>query len=93
MSDEWADSQMPVDGTQGCLRAFAQLKQQYSEMRVIISIGGGGKGSENFASVARNPAAVENFAQTARGLVDQFGLDGIDGEDILLSGIKYLALG
>lgn len=72
---------MPVDGTEGCLRAFAQLKQQYSEMKVILSIGGGGKGSENFASVARNPAAVENFAQTAKHLVDQFGLDGIDSTD------------
>lgn len=72
---------MPVDGTQGCLRAFAQLKQQYSEMKVIISIGGGGSGSENFASVARNPPAVENFALTAKHLVDQFGLDGIDSMD------------
>ncbi|XHF98287.1 hypothetical protein AWENTII_001844 [Aspergillus wentii] len=69
---------MPVDGTNGCLRAFAQLKPQYSKMKVILSVGGGGKGSENFASVARNPASVETFARTARALVDQFGLDGID---------------
>lgn len=75
---------MPVDGTEGCLRAFAQLKQQYSEMKVIISIGGGGKGSENFASVARNPTAVERFAQTAKHLVDQFGLDGIDSMDCVV---------
>ncbi|KAL1988073.1 hypothetical protein VTN96DRAFT_1104 [Rasamsonia emersonii] len=78
LSDEWADAQMPVDGTEGCLRAFTQLKQQYSEMKVILSIGGGGKGSENFAKVARNPPAVEIFARSARALVDQFGLDGID---------------
>ncbi|KAI9931532.1 hypothetical protein MW887_010109 [Aspergillus wentii] len=78
LSDEWADTQMPVDGTNGCLRAFAQLKPQYSKMKVILSVGGGGKGSENFASVARNPASVETFARTARALVDQFGLDGID---------------
>lgn len=69
---------MPVDGTHGCLRAFAQLKQQYSEMKVILSVGGGGKGSENFPSVARNRPAVENFVRTAKELVDQFGLDGID---------------
>jgi len=69
---------MPVDGTEGCLRAFTQLKQQYSELRVILSVGGGGKGSENFANVARNPAAVEIFVTSARALVDQFGLDGID---------------
>ena len=79
MSDEWADTQMPVDGTQGCLRAFAQMKQQYSKMKIILSVGGGGKGSENFAGVARNPSRVETFVRTARALVDQFGLDGIDG--------------
>lgn len=71
---------MPIDGTEGCLRAFTQLKQQYPQLKVILSIGGGGKGSENFASVARNPSALARFAQSARELVDQFGLDGIDSE-------------
>lgn len=70
---------MPVDGTEGCLRAFIQLKQQYPQLKVILSIGGSGKGSENFAKVATSPAAVANFAYSARALVDQFGLDGIDG--------------
>lgn len=69
---------MPVDGTEGCLRAFAQLKQQYSQLKVILSIGGSGKGSENFARVAASPEAVANFAYSARALVDQFGLDGVD---------------
>ncbi|KAJ5921611.1 hypothetical protein N7454_009085 [Penicillium verhagenii] len=78
LSDEWADTQMPVDGTKGCLRAFVQLKQQYSQMRVILSVGGGGKGSENFAAVAHNRSKAETFVRTARGLVDQYGLDGID---------------
>lgn len=70
---------MPVDGTEGCLRAFVQLKQQYSEMKVILSVGGGGKGSENFAHVSQSRSRLENFVRTARALVDQFGLDGIDG--------------
>lgn len=80
MSDEWADTQMPVDGTEGCLRAFVQLKQQYSKMRVILSVGGGGKGSENFAAVAHSRSRLDTFVRTARVLVDQYGLDGIDGE-------------
>lgn len=71
---------MPVDGTEGCLRAFVQLKQQYCKMKVILSIGGGGKGSENFAAVARSRSSLDTFARTARALVDQYGLDGIDGE-------------
>lgn len=69
---------MPVDGTQGCLRSFAQLKMQHTGLKVILSVGGGGKGSENFAQVARNPKAVANFVASARQLVDQFQLDGID---------------
>ncbi|RAL02375.1 glycoside hydrolase family 18 protein [Aspergillus ibericus CBS 121593] len=78
LSDEWADTKMPVDGTNGCLRAFAQLKPQYSKMKLILSVGGGGKGSENFALVARSQARTETFVRSARALVDQFGLDGID---------------
>ncbi|OOQ85923.1 putative class V chitinase [Penicillium brasilianum] len=78
LSDEWADTQMPVDGTEGCLRAFVQLKQQYSKMKVILSVGGGGKGSENFPAVAHSRALVETFIRSARALVDEFGLDGID---------------
>lgn len=69
---------MPVDGTQGCIRAFTQLRKQYSKMKVILSIGGGGKGSENFAVVARYPSRAETFVRTARELVDRFFLDGVD---------------
>lgn len=77
---------MPVDGAEGCLRAFVQLKQQYSKMRVILSVGGGGKGSENFAAVANSRSKVDTFVRTARGLVDQFGIDGIDSKTALSFG-------
>lgn len=77
---------MPVDGTNGCLRAFAQLKQQYSKMKVILSVGGGGKGSENFALVAQSQSRLEKFVRTSRQLVDEFGLDGIDGNKSLQHG-------
>lgn len=80
---------MPVDGTNGCLRAFAQLKQQYSKMKLVLSIGGGGKGSENFAAVAHSKSRTETFAQSARQLVDQFGLDGIDGAFFFVSRVLY----
>ena len=69
---------MPIDGAAGGLRAFAQMKQQYSELKIILSIGGGGAGSDLFSEVTSNPAAIENLAVTARVLVDQYGLDGID---------------
>jgi chitinase len=46
----------------------------------VLSVGGGGKGSEPFAAVARDPSRRERFAQTALGLVQQFGIDGIDSK-------------
>jgi chitinase len=49
-------------------------------MRVILSVGGGGKGSENFAAVAHSRSRLDMFVRTARALIDQYGLDGIDGE-------------
>ncbi|KAF2807043.1 chitinase 1 precursor [Mytilinidion resinicola] len=78
LSDEWADSQIDVDGVKGCLNAFAALKKKYTVLRVILSVGGGGKGSETFAEAARTPASRERFAQTARDLCIQYNLDGID---------------
>jgi hypothetical protein len=86
LSDEWADAQIDVAGagdipaTKGCLNSFALLKRKYSRLRVVLSVGGGGKGSEPFAAVARDPSRRERFAQTALGLVQQFGIDGIDSE-------------
>jgi len=84
LSDEWADAQIDVPGlgdvpaAKGCLNSFAELKKKYTRLRVVLSVGGGGKGSEPFAAVARDPAARERFAQSAFGLVQQFGIDGID---------------
>ncbi len=83
---------MPVDGTNGCIRAFTQLKQQYSELKAILSVGGGGQGSLLFASVAADPVAVETFASSARQLVDEYGLDGIDSMQLLTFTIVLCAL-
>ncbi|KAH0608844.1 uncharacterized protein H6S33_001072 [Morchella sextelata] len=78
LSDEWADSQIDVDGTKGCLRSFQELKAKHGHLKVILSIGGGGKGSDNFAAVSASQEAREKFASTARELVVEYGLDGID---------------
>lgn len=47
-------------------------------MKVILSVGGGGEASFPFAKMTSNSIAMENFANTAKTLVDEFGLDGID---------------
>jgi chitinase len=44
----------------------------------VLSVGGGGKGSDNFAAVAANHTSRERFALTAREIVNEYGLDGID---------------
>ncbi|EPQ63467.1 Bgt-939 [Blumeria graminis f. sp. tritici] len=77
LSDEWADKQMPVDGTTGCLASLSCLKQQFSHLKLILSIGGGAS-SQNFAAVASTKHGRETFGQSARCLVDTYALDGID---------------
>lgn len=78
LSDEWADDQIDVDGTKGCLRSFAALKQKYSILRLVLSVGGGGAGSEPFAAAASTDETRERFASTAKALVNKYNLDGID---------------
>ncbi|POS84822.1 hypothetical protein EPUL_005273, partial [Erysiphe pulchra] len=77
LSDEEVDVRMPIDGTNGCIHSFMRLKKQYNYLNVILSIGGG-NGSGNFASVASNDATRDNFARSAKGLVEKFEFDGID---------------
>ncbi|KAL3425342.1 glycosyl hydrolase family 18 protein [Phlyctema vagabunda] len=77
LGDDWADLQMPVDGTTGCLGSFIRLKRQHQHLKVILSIGGGGD-SHNFASVASSGVKRDNFARSAQGLVEASGFDGID---------------
>ena len=87
LSDEWADAQIQVAGaegipeTTGCLNSFAEIKKKYNRLRVVLSVGGGGKGSEPFAEVARQQHTRERFAQSALELVQRLGIDGIDSEE------------
>jgi chitinase len=77
LSDVWADAQMPVDGATGCLGAFMRLKQEHEYLKLILSIGGGGR-SDNFPAVAANVITRDNFGRSARDLVEASGFDGID---------------
>lgn len=53
------------------------LKQRYPHLQVILSIGGGAS-AETFPIVASSTILRDNFARSARGLVEASGLDGID---------------
>lgn len=69
---------MEIDGSLGGLHALKMLKITNPQLRTVLSIGGGGKGSEHFASVARSPLARQTFASSARELVLEYGFDGVD---------------
>ncbi|KAK3393691.1 glycoside hydrolase superfamily [Podospora didyma] len=77
LSDEWADATAPCDGVQGALGSLMHLKQRYPHLQVVLSIGGGNS-AETFPIVASNTLLRDNFARSARGLVEASGLDGID---------------
>lgn len=53
------------------------LKQKHPHLQVILSIGGGNS-PEVFPVVASSTLLRDNFARSARGLVEASGLDGID---------------
>ncbi|KAL8984092.1 MAG: hypothetical protein Q9177_004794 [Variospora cf. flavescens] len=78
LSDEHADTQIAVDGTHGCLNSLRNLKRQYPNLKTLLSVGGGGKGSEPFASMASSSSARENFANSAKQMLDTYDFDGLD---------------
>ncbi|KAK4458797.1 family 18 putative glycoside hydrolase [Cladorrhinum samala] len=77
LGDEWADARAPCDGVSGALGSLMHLKQIYPHLQVVLSIGGGAS-AETFPIVASNTLLRDNFARSARGLVEASGLDGID---------------
>ncbi|PCD21386.1 hypothetical protein AU210_016351 [Fusarium oxysporum f. sp. radicis-cucumerinum] len=77
LSDEWADACAPVDGAQGGLGSLMHLKLKYPYLRVVLSVGGGNS-SQIFPMVASSTLLRDNFARSAKGLVEASGLDGID---------------
>jgi chitinase len=79
LSDEWADSQIDVDGQKGCLRALASLKQKYTHLKLILSIGGGGAASKPFPDISSSRSGRETFAKSAKKLIESFSFDGVDG--------------
>ena len=85
-SDEYADTEIDINGdgsVKGCLNDLRALKTQYPKLKTVLSVGGGGEGSAPFPAVASNGIVRSSFAQSARQIVDAFGLDGIDSKSSL----------
>ena len=80
LSDPYADTEVEVDGVRGCMRALTNLKQRYSHLKVILSIGGGGQGSAHFPIIASSNIARQVFSSNVKELVDMYGFDGVDSQ-------------
>ncbi|KAJ9151780.1 Endochitinase B1 [Pleurostoma richardsiae] len=77
LSDEYADAGAPCDGVSGGLGSLMHLKQKHPHLQVVLSIGGSSS-TEILPIVASDTILRDNFARSARGLVEASGLDGID---------------
>ena len=78
LNDEYADTEIDVNGVKGCLNDLRAIKQQYPHIKTLLSIGGGGKGSAPLPRVAAGEESRSRFAWTAEEIVEVYSLDGID---------------
>jgi chitinase len=76
-SDEVVDFSLQVDGTNGYLKAWTQLKSQHS-LKIILSVGGEGASCKKFAWVGAEAYRRERFSTSAKHLLQLYDLDGID---------------
>ena len=78
-NDRWADCEIPL-GTQvthGCLRSWTQIrKQKYPHLKIILSVGGALV--DTFPTVLSDVKKIERFVESARKLLEENGLDGMD---------------
>ena len=76
----------------GALSDLKRVKVENPHIKTILSIGGGGKGSENFSAVANDSKASDIFAQHARQLVDTYVMDGVDSKCWRITSCCLIAL-
>ncbi|CAG8505497.1 11287_t:CDS:2 [Acaulospora colombiana] len=84
--DPWADTDKHFDGDSwndegtnlyGNLKQLALLKERYSHLKVLISIGGY-TWSTNFGPVTANPVTRKTMVDSLLKLLKDFYIDGID---------------
>ena len=61
-----------------CLNAVKVLKSRYQYLKVVLSIGGWAGNNDVYAIAAKDSATRTVFAVTAKQLITDYGLNGID---------------
>ena len=82
LSDAFADTEIEVDGTRGCISALIGLKARHTHLKVILSIGGGGPASSLFPHLASNDTSRQVFSKAVRDMVDAYSFDGVDSKSL-----------
>jgi chitinase len=80
--DSWADVEYRSDWNTekpywGNFQQLTEIKKRHPHIKTLISIGGWTL-SDTFSSLAENPRARANFAESAIKFCKQYGFDGID---------------
>ncbi|MWC31306.1 glycosyl hydrolase family 18 protein [Paenibacillus sp. MMS18-CY102] len=83
LGDPWIDAQKAFPGDtwdqplKGNINQLNKLKQQYTHLKTIISIGGW-SWSNRFSDVAATAATRSTFAKSAVSFLRHYGFDGVD---------------
>ena len=60
------------------LAVLTGLRQQNPQLQILISVGGGDRGSAGFSDMAMTAEGRRRFVDSAMAMVRRYGLDGVD---------------
>lgn len=81
LTDKWADLDCAANSTNqgsgGCLGRFAEIRQNYPNLKILLSIGGWSY-SQAFGQGVSTPERRRKFVESALTLMNDHNLDGLD---------------
>lgn len=77
LSDPWADTELLVDGRNGCLGLWKVLKEKNRHVKVLMSVGGWGA-ELAFQQTVKSETKLSIFVESVGELVQKFKFDGVD---------------